>query len=254
MTTTGSGRDMLKAGDWASWRVSPTDQKAGVPQPPVQKSFDAVARTIDLVPAASLTVGRMPLLDVLRRRRSRRKYASQPLTLEELSFLLWSTQGVDKVIQDGRVTLRPAPSAGARHPFETYLLVNRVSGVAPGLYRYLPLDHQLVFLSADAGLAERIHAATYDQYVLSSAVTFIWTALPYRTEWRYASLSHKMIAIDVGHVCQNLYLAAEAIGAGTCAIGAYDQAGMDSVLGAYAGVDGSDEFTIYLAPVGKLPG
>ncbi len=254
MTEDASGRHMLKAGDWAGWRVSPSDQQAGVPQPPVQKPFDPAAPTVALIPPGSLTVGRMPLVEVLRRRRSRRKYTQDPLTLEELSFLLWSTQGIDKVIQNGKATLRPAPSAGARHPFETYLLVNRVTGVAPGLYRYLPLDHRLVLLSAEAGLAERVHAASYDQYVLQSAVTFIWTTLPYRTEWRYGSLSHKMIAVDAGHVCQNLYLAAEAIGAGTCAIGAYDQAGIDAVLGAVAGVDGSDEFTIYMAPVGRLPG
>lgn len=59
--------------------------------------------------------------------------------------------------------------------------------------------------------------------------------------------SHKVIALDAGHVCQNLYLACEAVGAGACAIAAYDQDAMDELLG----VDGRDEFTVYLAPVGK---
>lgn len=248
--TTPSGRDTLKSGDWAAWRAGPTDQKEGVPHPPIQKPHDLAAVTVDLVPADQFTVGQMPLLDVLRRRRSRRKYTADPLTLEELSFLLWSTQGIEELTHGGKVSLRPVPSAGARHPFETYLLVNNVTGVAPGLYRYLPLDHKLCLLSADPDLAPRIHAAARDQYVLESAVTFIWTALPYRTEWRYTFLSHKMIAIDIGHVCQNLYLAAESLGAGTCAVGAYDQDRIDAALG----VDGTDELTIYLAPVGKLPG
>ena len=77
---------------------------------------------------------------------------------------------------------------------------------------------------------------------------FVWTALPYRTEWRYATISHKVIAMDAGHMCQNLYLAVEAIQAGTCAIGAYDQDPMDRLIG----VDGEEEFVIYVAPVGKV--
>jgi SagB-type dehydrogenase family enzyme len=77
-------------------------------------------------------------------------------------------------------------------------------------------------------------------------VLFFWTAIPYRSEWRYAAASHKLIALDAGHLCQNLYLACEAIGAGTCAIGAYDQALCDELLG----VDGVDELTVYAAPVG----
>ena len=81
------------------------------------------------------------------------------------------------------------------------------------------------------------------------AVTFIWTALPERTEWRYAEASYKVIALDAGHVCQNLYLACQAVGCGTCAIAAYNQTLLDELLG----VDGSDEFAVYLAPVGKLP-
>jgi SagB-type dehydrogenase family enzyme len=67
-------------------------------------------------------------------------------------------------------------------------------------------------------------------------------------EWRYNIAAHKVILLDAGHVCQNLYLACSAIGAGTCAIAAYNQSVMDQLLG----VDGKDEFAIYLAPVGKI--
>ena len=80
-----------------------------------------------------------------------------------------------------------------------------------------------------------------------SAVVFIWTTIPYRSEWRYGFVAHKMIAMEAGHVCQNLYLACEAIGAGTCAIGDYRNNQMDEAIG----VDGEDEFVVYLAPVGK---
>jgi SagB-type dehydrogenase family enzyme len=99
-----------------------------------------------------------------------------------------------------------------------------------------------------AELAQKVHEACYEQYVLESAVVFIWTVIPYRTEWRYSFLAPKIIAQDSGHLCQNLYLASEAIGFGTCAIGAYDQGKMDAVLG----VNAEEEFTIYVAPVGKV--
>ncbi len=252
METIAPQREFLKSGPWDEWQKLATDQKQGVPVPLPEKSPAADAVLIDLVAPGDLTtLGHMSLVEAIRRRRSRRTFTPEPLTLQELSFLLWATQGVSRVVEaNGRIvrTLRTVPSGGARHPFETYLLVNRVEGLGPGLYRYLPLEHKLVLLSTDADLADRVHAASRNQFVKESAVTFIWTVIPYRTEWRYSMLSPKIIAQDSGHLCQNLYLASEAIGAGTCAIGAYDQAKIDPVLG----VDGEEEFTIYMAPVGKI--
>lgn len=252
MDDTIAQRALLKASRWEEWRKTDTDQKKRVPAPPPEKPYPANAVLIDLVPPESLAVGQMPLLDVINRRRSRRQFTNQPLTLEELSFLLWATQGVSKVIEgdDGRIlrTLRTVPSGGARHPFESYLLVNRVEGLEPGLYRYLPLEHQLYLLRADATLVDEAHEASNGQFVKEAAAVFMWTAVPYRTEWRYSIVAAKIIAQDSGHMCQNLYLAAESIGAGTCGLGAYDQARMDRLLG----VDGENELTIYMAPVGKI--
>ena len=244
-------RAFLKADRWAEWRSAVTDQKKGAPAPPVQKPYPAGATLVDLVAPDKLTVGRAPLIDVIGQRRSRRQFSGASISLEELSFLLWATQGVSKTVTDGgRIirTLRTVPSGGARHPFETYLLVIRVEGVQPGLYRYLPLEHKLCLLRVDPDLVQQVHEASSRQYVLDSAVVFLWTAIPYRTEWRYGFLAPKIIAQDAGHLCQNLYLAAEAIGAGTCALDAYDQRAADAVLG----LDGEEEFTVYMAPVGKV--
>jgi SagB-type dehydrogenase family enzyme len=125
----------------------------------------------------------------------------------------------------------------------------RVTGVEAGCYRYLPKEHQLVLEFCEDGMEEEIsRAASGQRFAGEAAVTFIWTAMPYRMEWRYGLASHKVIALDVGHVCQNLYLACEVIGAGTCAIAAYDQEYSDRLLR----LDGNDEFVIYLAPVGKI--
>jgi SagB-type dehydrogenase family enzyme len=242
-------REFLKSGDWALWAQLQTPQRRGEPPPPLQKPVAADAVLVDLVPPADLTIGNLSVIEAIRGRRSRRTYAAEALTLEEVSFLLWATGGLHKIVGEGRASLRSAPSAGARHPFETYLLINRVEGMEAGtLARYLPLSHQLCVLKHDPDLPAEIDAASLGQYVRTSAVTFIWTAIPARTEWRYDILAHRVILIDVGHVCQNLYLACEAIHAGTCAVGAYDQERLDSLLG----VDGTDEFTIYLAPVGKV--
>jgi SagB-type dehydrogenase family enzyme len=243
-----SQRAFLKSDRWEEWRASETDQKRRVPPLPPEKPYPEGATLIDLIAPEKLTVGNAPLREVIGRRRSRRRFTGESLTAEELSFLLWATQGVRQVTPDSARSQRTVPSAGARHPFETYLFVQRVEGLSPGLYRYLPVEHKLCALSRSGDLGERVSDALHGQYVRDSAVVFLWTAIPYRTEWRYTFMSPKVIALDAGHLCQNLYLASEAIGAGTCAIGAYDQTKADALLD----VDGKDEFVIYAAPVGRI--
>lgn len=241
-------RAFLKSDRWKEWDNLETDQRNEVSPQPLQKVCPDVTVLVDLVPYQELTIGDMPLIEAIGGRKSRRKYQETPLTLEELSFLLWATQGVRKVIPSIQASLRNVPSGGARHPFETYLLVNRVEELEAGLYRYLPLEHRLCFLNADPELVGQVHEACLEQYVENSAVVFLWTAIPYRTEWRYSILAHKIIALDAGHMCQNLYLAAQAVGVGVCAIGAYDQEALDRVLQ----VDGQDEFAVYVATAGKV--
>lgn len=145
--------------------------------------------------------------------------------------------------------LRTVPSAGARHALETYLAVLNVAALDRGFYRYLPLEHQLVTERPDDLAGRMVAEACFRQdWMAEAAVVFIWTTIPYRMEWRYGLAAHRVILIDVGHVCQNLYLACEAIDAGICAVAAYDQELMDEVLG----LDGDNEFVIYAAAVGKL--
>jgi SagB-type dehydrogenase family enzyme len=124
-----------------------------------------------------------------------------------------------------------------------------VAGLEPGIWRYRPLEHDLVLVSRRNDLQQALTEGSLDQpFVGTAALVFIWTALPARTEWRYCMAAPKIILQDSGHLCQNLYLAVGAIGCGTCAIGAYDQEKMDAI----AGVDGIDEFVVYCAPVGRL--
>ena len=228
---------------------SQTDQNRGINVPPIEKPCRNDAVRIDLVkPGEWKNISKIDLETAIGRRRSRRTYQKKALTLEEVSFLLWATQGVQGEIIGGH-TYRTVPSAGCRHALETYLAILNVEGIVSGIYRYLPLSHQLLYEFPEEQLANKIVDAVFGQpYPGNAALTFIWTAIPYRMEWRYGLAPHRVIAIDAGHVCQNLYLACEAIGAGTCAIGAYDQEAVDRLIR----VDGEEEFAVYLASVGTV--
>ena len=145
-------------------------------------------------------------------------------------------------------TLRNVPSAGARHALETYILVNNVEGLEEGIYLFLHIEHKIARIKTDSFVAENISAACLDQsFIKSSAVTFIWTAVIYRMKWRYGERGYRHITLDAVHVCQNLYLSAQSIDCGVCAIGAF----FDDELNAVLGIDGEDEFVIYIATVGK---
>jgi SagB-type dehydrogenase family enzyme len=248
MQTISEGRDFLKADLWDQWDSLQLDQRQGIPHPPAQKLYPESATLIALTPPENFRDKNVSVLEAIRNRSSHRSYTGESISLTDLSFLLWTTQGVHEVLREGETTIRTVPSAGARHPFETYMLANYVEDLEVGIYRYLAIEHKLLQIEVDEGLVEDVYHGTNEQYVHDSAVVFIWTVIPYRTEWRYGPLSHKMIAQDSGHLCQNLYLACESLGLGTCAIGAYNQGKMDRILS----LDGKDEFTIYVATVGRL--
>jgi len=228
-----------------------SDQMKDLPQPPLQKEFDKDSEIIDLIPIAKIKIRNDNLIQNIGNRKSHRQYKDEPLTLEELSFLLWASQGVKSVYERNNksyATLRTVPSGGARHPFETYLLINNVTGLKRGLYRYLAIEHKLMFIGELENQSERIINATLGQkFTGKAAAVFIWSCIAYRGEWRYNIAAHKAMLLDAGHICQNLYLACEGINAGTCAIAAYDQKKVDKIIE----VDGENVFSVYLSPVGK---
>jgi SagB-type dehydrogenase family enzyme len=228
-----------------------SDQRKGIQAPPLEKPIPEGATVIPLVPREKITLGSMSLIQAIGDRRSHRSYTDEALTLEELSYLLWATQGIREIHPRRIHAFRTVPSGGCRHPFETYLRIHKVGGVPAGLWRYSALEHALVSVWRERpedspSLADVCFG---QQFVDKAAVSFVWTAIPYRTEWRYGPDSLKDTLLSCGHICQNLYLACASIGAGTCAIVAYDQAKLDPFLG----VDGTDEIGLYVAPVGKVP-
>jgi SagB-type dehydrogenase family enzyme len=242
-------REFLKDNIHNTIDFSKTDQHRGIAAPPIQKPYPADAKRINLAkPGGWKNIMRVSVEEAIGRRRSRREYSSNSMNIDDLSFILWATQGI-RGKPSSVHALRTVPSAGCRHALETYIAVFRVEGLTRGLYRYLPLSHQLIWLGDQEDLEGLVaEAASFQSFAGESAFTLVWTAIPYRMEWRYGLASFKLIALDAGHVCQNLYLACEAINAGTCAIAAYDQKKLDSLLG----VDGDKEFAVYMAPVGKI--
>ena len=245
-------RDFLKA-NFEVLDYIKTDNQKGLHSIPLQKEYDKNAELIDLPMVNKNVIKKSDIFDCLNDRRSIRKYSEESLSLEELSFLLWATQGIHKVIGNGPASLRTVPSGGASHTFETYLFINRVDTLSKGVYRYLPIEHKLIFIDKLEKMEDKVNLATPRQpfapnFASKGAVIFAWSCIPYRAEWKFDVTAHKKILIDVGHLCQNLYIACEAIKSGTCAIGIYDQKLVDEMLG----LDGENEFVIYMASVGSL--
>jgi SagB-type dehydrogenase family enzyme len=230
----------------ASSRLAPSEQSQNVPQPPLEWGYPE-GEHIPLPRPAEIDLGHVDLRAVIESRRSVRVYSGDSLSLEELSLLLWCTQGVKKVSKRP-ATARTVPSAGARHAFETILLVNRVTSLQPGLYRFLAIEHALVRLEMPEDIAAQVTAAClHQEHVANSAVTFIWAAIFERMRWRYGQRGYRYLHLDAGHVCQNLYLAAESIKCGVCAIAAFD----DDTLNRVLGLDGVDHFVVYVGSLGR---
>ena len=223
-----------------------SDQQKQLPQPPLTKAAQG-GEKIPLTMDFDQVIIEHDYLKLLRDRVSNRFYSAEPMTVDQLAFLLWSTQGVRAIRGNNYAALRPVPSAGGRHAFETYLAVSNVEGLKQGIYHYLPMEHALESIAYQDNMAETItDCACNQKWAGKAAVCFIYTAVAYRGEWRYSVNAHRVMLIDAGHVMQNLYLSAQAAGCGTCAIAAFKQEKTDALLN----VDGREEYTVYMAPVG----
>jgi SagB-type dehydrogenase family enzyme len=241
----GTGKEFLEKTRYRY--LASSDQAKGKRIPPFEIPAGEEEQRIPLPEISGIEIPAIDLTDAINRRRSIRKYADIPLSMEELAYLLWITQGVKEVIP-GSATLRTVPSAGARHALETYLLINNVKGLGPGLYRYLALEHLLVPVNMARDIALHITESCLGQtMVMKSGCTFIWVADIYRMTWRYGERGYRYIFLDAGHVCQNLYLGSEVVGCGACAIAAFSDEYLNKVLE----LDGEKRFALYIATVGK---
>ena len=237
-------KDFLKASSYAHMRKS--DRELGSKAPALEMPYEGTL--IELKPVSLITLDQMTLKEALLTRKTHRLYKDKALTFAELSYALYMTQGV-KVQKDDLATFRTVPSAGARHPFETYVYIKSVQGLEEGFYRYIASKHALIKEENKKLSLDTVFKASRGQKsILSATVTFIWVADSYRTTHRYSTRGIRYIFLDAGHVCQNLYLIATEMQSGVCAIAAYD----DQMMNDMFDFDGVNQFVCYIATLGKI--
>ena len=188
---------------------------------------------------ATQVKGKVSLEEALAKRRSRRGYKDEPLSLKEVAQLLWAAQGV--TADWGGKT---APSAGATYPLEVYLVAGKVEGLKPGLHHYLPKSHSLVKIMEGDFRKELADAALSQRMILKAPITLVVAAVFRRTTARYGERGTRYVHMEVGHVGENIYLQAEALGLATVAVGAFRDEAVKEVLKL-------EEEPLYLMPVGK---
>jgi len=160
--------------------------------------------------------GKISVQQALLKRRSVREYRDQPLSLEEVSQLLWAAQGVTDA--GGH---RTAPSAGALYPLEVYLLVGDVQQLPAGVYRYLPHGHSLVLIADGDQRRNLAWAALGQESIQEAPAVILISAVVARTAAKYGDRAERYVYMEVGCAAQNVYLQAEALGLGTVMIGAF---------------------------------
>ena len=226
-----------------------SDQDLKKPQPPLVKARMTDGPMIPLPREFDTLELNSNILSVIYNRKSSRVYTQESMSLLELSFLLWATQGVKGIRGKNYATLRTVPCGGARHEYETYLAVRKVDGLEPGIYHYLPMEHALEFIKSVPELDQEITESLDGQSFGAKAnVVFYWAMVAYRAEWRYGILAHRVALIDAGHIGQNLYIGCSALGLGVCGIAAFSHKKCCGLLN----IDGEEEYVVYTAPVGTV--
>lgn len=175
-------------------------------------------------------------------RRSIRSYSDEPLTLKQISQLLWAAQGITS--KDGK---RAAPSAGALYPLELYLVAGNIADLETGLYHYLPEKHSLERIN-DNDLRKQLASAALNQVWVSNApANIIFTANYEKTAKRYGDRATRYVDMEVGHAAENVYLQAVSLNLGTVVVGAFNENKVKSIL------DLPEELTpLYIMPVGNI--
>ena len=185
-----------------------------------------------------------PLHDSLRSRKSIRHFTDVPLSNQLLSYLLWASTGISRT-QHG-YEFRTAPSAGALYPIETYLCINNVQAIPPGIYHYHVEGHYLELLKKGDHAADIAKGALDQEMCTTAAVVFIWTAVFQRSKWKYGQRAYRYVYLDAGHIAENLALATTSLDLGSCHIAALYDDEVNSIIG----VDGTEESVIYMTVVG----
>ena len=184
----------------------------------------------------------MTLSEAISKRRSWRNYKNEPVSLEDLSHLLWTAQG----ITDQENKFRAAPSAGALYPLELYVVVGNITNLVPGIYHYLPDSHSLIKISDGDKRSELFGAALSQEPVAQAPATIVFTADFNRTTKKYGQKGKQFVFVEVGHAAENICLSAIALNLASITIGSFDIYTVKEIVPM-----ADDEFPLYLLPIGK---
>jgi SagB-type dehydrogenase family enzyme len=196
--------------------------------------------------------GKVSLEETILRRRSVRRYRSEPLDLSQLSQILWSAQGIT-----GTRGLRAAPSAGATYPLEIFLFVGKQGVIASeakqalkelqaGIYHYEADSHSLILHKPGDLRADLARATLNQEFVIDAPVDIVICALYHRTSYRYGKRGERYVHMEVGHVGENIHLQTVALGLATVEVGAFHDEEVRKVLGVEEQIK-----PLYIMPLGK---
>ncbi len=225
-----------------------SDQDLKITQPPLFKT-PMRAQAIDLPIGFEELLIENDFLKIINTRKSDRLYTEETMSQLTLSYLLWCSQGVKEIRGQNYATIRTVPCGGARHQFETYMVIQNVENLQDGLYHYLPQTHQIELLTLKNDCKPFIGQALGGQEWANRAnVNFFISVIAYRCEWRYGIYAHRVALMDVGHISENLYLAVTSIHYGGCGVGYINEAALNEAFE----LDGIEEYMIYAFPVGTI--
>lgn len=181
-------------------------------------------------------------------RRSVREYQNMPISVEQLSQLLWATYGVSET----RHGLKTTPSAGATYPLEIYVVVGEervalpdASTLQAGVYKYDPYTHSLRLVKVGNFMEELSKAAVNQRWVKEAAINIVICAVYERTTRVYGERGYRYVYMEVGHAGQNIYLEATALNLGAVVIGAFHDDWVKSIVNA-----GENEHPLYIVSIG----
>ncbi len=185
------------------------------------------------------------LWEILNKRRSQRRFSeNETVSLQNTTDLLWAAQGI--TYKESKIALRTAPSAGALYPVETYVLASRVQGVPMGVYHLHITDFCLEKVAPLENPADLASIALGQSFCSRAPLVFVFTAVFRRNMHKYGHRGLRYILMDVGHICQNLLLAATALGLKSCPVAAF----FDDPLNNLLNIDGDEESSLYMVPAG----
>jgi len=185
------------------------------------------------------TIGKLSVEEAISKRRSIREYKDAPLSLKEVSQLLWSAQGIT-ANRGGRTV----PSAGALYPLEIYLVAGRVENLKPGIYRYNPERHSLIKIIEGDKRVALFSNSLFQNCIKNAPVSLVICAQYEKTTRKYGERGKRYVHMEVGHVGQNIHLQAESLGLATVVIGAFTDEAVKKVLN-------TKEDPLYIMPVGR---